>query len=125
MLKKFLIYLLPFSILLYVLHWVAMYFVGANLFYPLYLIYLFLGLISLGMYALLLWISKNFPDKTGYAFMAMSLFKMFLAVLFLLPLLLDQERVPHLLLNIANFFIPYFLYLILETFFAVKLLRAK
>jgi uncharacterized Tic20 family protein len=55
--------------------------------------------------------------------MGASLFKMLAAVLFLLPMLLNNENSPFI--NLLSFFLPYFLYLIFETFFAVKLINSK
>lgn len=81
----------------------------------------FLFTITALIYILLLYVNKNFSDYTGYTFMGSSLFKMLLAVLFLLPVLLNKEISP--MADLAAFFIPYFLYLIFETVFAVSLLN--
>ena len=95
------------------------------LFYPTAVTYLFLFLLSLGIYALVLLVYKNLPDKTGFAYMGLSVFKMLIALLYLLPLMLSDSSKSDLLIDILSFFIPYFLYLILETIFAVKLLLNK
>lgn len=96
-----------------------------ELFYPTLVTYLFLFLLSLGIYALVLLVYKNLPEKTGFAYMGLSVFKMLLALFYLLPLLLSDSSKSDLLIDIMSFFIPYFLYLILETIFAVKLLLNK
>jgi len=53
--------------------------------------------------------------------MGLSLFKMFAAVIFLLPLILSG--VNAVFANILAFFIPYFLFLVFETLYAVKLIN--
>jgi len=68
-------------------------------------------------------VHKTFSDKTGFAFMACSLLKMMAAVLFLLPVMLNDT--PNPLQDIVAFFIPYFLFLIFETIYAVKLINTK
>ncbi|MDT0294624.1 hypothetical protein ACFQ3R_04325 [Mesonia ostreae] len=94
-------------------------------YYSTFIIYGFLFVVTLGIYAALLFIHKSFKENTGFAFMGLSLFKMFLSVLFLLPVILYEDEQGNLLLDIFTFFIPYFLYLLFETIFAVRLLQDK
>lgn len=126
MLSKFLSFLLKlsiFTIVLALINYSIIYLIGGYIFYyPIAAIYGFLCTITALIYALLLYINKEFPDYTGYTFMGSSLFKMFLSILFLLPILLNKEVSP--LADLAAFFIPYFLYLIFETVFAVDLLNS-
>ncbi|WP_373057260.1 hypothetical protein [Zunongwangia sp. H14] len=123
-LLRFLKYFLPFTFLLMLLqYFIINYFVEEELYYSTWSIYTFHFLSTFIIYLLLLWIHENFPDKTGFVFMAAGLVKMFAAVLFLLPLLL--AKVAHPFNNILAFFIPYFLFLIFETFFAVRLINSK
>lgn len=96
---------------------------GVKFFYSLPAIYLFHVLATLLIYIGILLVYKNYSDYTGYAFMGAGLLKMMAAVLFLLPMLLAKTKDPFI--NILSFFIPYFLYLVFETFYAVKLLNAK
>ncbi|MEE2771438.1 MAG: hypothetical protein VX712_04415 [Bacteroidota bacterium] len=115
---------LPFTIGLAILHYLILHFVlHLDLYYNIWLIYLFHALITFGIYLALVFVHESFKEKTGFAFMAGSLFKMLLSVLFLLPLMLSDFEKP--LNDIFSFFIPYFLYLILETLFAVKLINSK
>lgn len=93
------------------------------LFYPVYAIYLFHIAATFLIYLLLLFVYNNFQDKTGFAFMGASLLKMAAAVIFLLPVLLNNSG--HALTNLLSFFIPYFLFLVFETYYAVKLINVK
>ena len=121
----FLKYLIPFSLILFVLHFIVNYiFLDEIIFYySIWAIYSFHILSTFLIYFLLVYVSRNFNDKTGFAFMGASLFKMLSAVLFLLPMLIYNENSSFV--NLLSFFIPYFLYLILETLFAVKLINSK
>lgn len=124
-LLDFLKIFIPFSIILFVLHFIAnQIFLGDIIFYySIWAIYAFHIISTFLIYFLLVYIYWNFSDKTGFAFMGASLFKMLAAVLFLLPMLVNNENSPFI--NLLSFFVPYFLYLIFETFFAVKLINSK
>lgn len=121
---NFLKVFLPFSLGLFaVQYFISNYLIEADLFYPLWGIYLFHVLTTFLMYATLLFIHKNFSEKTGFAFMGLSLFKMLAAIIFLLPLMLSGTS--EVFFNIMAFFIPYFLFLIFETISAVRLINFK
>ncbi len=124
-LPRFLFRLLPFATVLFLIQFFITRFMldGEKLFYPVYVIYLFHFFTTLLIYLLLLFISNNFQDKTGFAFMGASLFKMLAAVIFLLPFLLNNSG--YAFTNLLSFFIPYFLFLIFETYYAVKLINVK
>jgi len=117
--------LLPFTFILFIIQYLVTAFLlkDMDLYYPVYAIYLFHFLATLIIYIILIFIYNNFKDNTGYAFMGASLLKMLAAVLFLLPMLLSNSGNPFA--NLLSFFIPFFLFLIFETFYAVKLLNAK
>lgn len=117
--------LFGFTLILYLLHYLLNIYVLNDLdfFYSLFAIYGFLFLTTLLIFFLLVYIFNNFQDKTGFAFMGASLLKMFGAVVFLLPMLLNNGG--DAFANILSFFIPYFLFLIFETFYAVKLINSK
>lgn len=120
---NFLKYLLPFSIILYVLQ----YFLAITLFpettyyYPLWSVYLFMIIATMVDYLILLFVNKNLSEYTGYTFMGLGVFKMFAAVLFFIPLIKSDtvNRIP----DVAMFFIAYFLFLGFETFKAIQLLK--
>ena len=123
-LPAFLKVFLPFSLVLFLIQYLLLnYLFESDLFYPVWAIYLFHFLATLIIYSILVWIHQNFQDKTGFAFMGLSLLKMLAAVIFLLPLILSGSTSTFL--NILAFFIPYFLFLIFETLYAVKLINLK
>lgn len=124
-LLKFLLRFIPFTIILFCLQ----YFLSLTVFYTtefyfsVLAIYAFHVLATFIIYVCLVWVHKNFSDNTGFAFMGGSLLKMLAAVLFLLPIMLNGSANPFE--SILSFFIPYFLYLIFETFYAVKLINSN
>ena len=122
---QFLKYLIPFTLLL---------FAGQNygttalnthheFFYATWSIYLFLFVTTFLIYLLLLFVNLNFPDFTGFAFLGTTFVKMMAAVVFLIPLIQSQGKETNL--DIAAFFIPYFLFLLFETVFAVQLINKR
>ncbi|WP_081208097.1 hypothetical protein [Salegentibacter sediminis] len=123
-LSGFLKVFLPFSILLFVTQYLLLNFIfESELFYPVWAVYLFHFFATFIIYSILIWVHHNFQDKTGFAFMGLSLLKMLAAIVFLLPLILSE--VSSVFLNILAFFIPYFLFLIFETLYVVKLINLK
>lgn len=124
-LKSFLIVLIAFTIILFS----AQYLVVNQLkqttifFYNTSSIYLFHFFATLLIYLFIVFVQKTFSDKAGFAFMACSLLKMMASIVFLLPLILNKETPA--LNDVIAFFIPYFLYLLLETIFIVKMLNDK
>jgi len=123
---QFLKYLLSFTLVLCMLqYFVIEEFLNKEIYYSTFVIYGFLFAVTLGVYAILLFVHKSFEDKTGFAFMGLSLFKMFLSILFLIPIILAKGDKETMVLDIFAFFVPYFLFLLFETIFAVRLLRYK
>jgi len=121
-LLAFLKRLLPFTILLWLIQFLLQrYVLEVDFYYSSLSIYLFHFLATFTIYLSLVFVYKNSTDKTGFAFMGLSLFKMVAAVIFLLPLVLSD--VNAVFANILAFFIPYFLYLVFETLYAVKLIN--
>ncbi len=92
-------------------------------FYNTWSIYLFHFLATLIIYVLVFFVNRIFPDKTGFAFMACSLLKMLAALIFLLPFIQVKEQ--YTINDVFAFFIPYFLFLFLETFYVIKILNQK
>jgi hypothetical protein len=74
-------------------------------------------------YVLLVIVNKYFFPQTGYAFLAFGIIKMGLSVYFLMPVIQSNlaDKVP----DVLSFFIPFFLYLFLETIFSVTLLNSS
>ena len=86
---KFLKLIIPFTIVLFFIQYyiVASFFQNITFFYTTWSIYLFHLVITLISYGFLLFVNKTFADKTGFAFMGFSLFKMMAAIVFLIPLI--------------------------------------
>lgn len=121
----FLKYFIPFSAILFI----AQFFITQKLFldtiffYQVWSIYTFHIIATLLAYLFLLFVNKNFSDKTGFAFLAVSVIKMMAAVVFLIPLIKADVNDP--IIDVAAFFIPYFLFLFFETFFAIRLINNR
>ena len=122
---KFLKLIIPFSIVLFFIqnYIIGSFFQNITFFYSTWSIYLFHLVITLISYGFLLFVNRTFADKTGFAFMGFSLFKMMAAIVFLIPLIQSdlESQIP----DVIAFFIPYFLYLFFETLFAVRLLSKQ
>ncbi len=121
--KQFFLSLVIFTLLLFGLHFLLLETVlsDLNFFYSIYSIYSFNFLTSVFVFGFLFFVHKSFAEKTGFAFMAISLIKMFAAVVFLIPLIKSESLNP--VTDVSAFFIPYFLYLTFETIFAVRLIN--
>lgn len=121
----FLKYFIPFSVILFI----AQFFITQKLFpdtvffYQTWSIYTFHIIATFLIYLFLLFVNKNFSDKTGFVFLAGSILKMMAAVVFLVPLI--QADVNHPITDVAAFFIPYFLFLFFETIFAIRLINNR
>lgn len=121
---SFLKLFLPFSIILFLIQFALVNYVfKVELYYSTLATYTFHFLATFLIFLFLVFVHKTFSDKTGFAFMAGSLLKMLAAVLFLLPVMLNDT--PNPFKDIVAFFIPYFLFLIFETIYAVKLINTK
>jgi hypothetical protein len=118
----FLKYFIPFSILLFIAQYFTQKTILAKIQFELNVWnnYAFHIIGTLLIYVFLLFVNRNFADKTGFAFLTTSVLKMMAAVLFLLPLIQSQNEV---IVDVLSFFIPYFLFLFVETFFAIRLIN--
>lgn len=120
---KFLFVLVPFTLVFFSLH----YFIGdligvtKDLYYETWKVYVFNFLATFSVYLFVVFVNKTFSDKTGFAFMACGLLKMMGAIIFLLPLIQNKEL--DAVNDVIAFFIPYFLFLFLETIYVVKILN--
>lgn len=122
---SFLKYLIPFTLLLFVAQYygTAALSVNHEFFYATWSIYVFLFISTLLIHLLLLFVNSNFPDFTGFAFLGTTFVKMMAAVVFLIPLIQSEGRETNL--DIAAFFIPYFLFLLFETVFSIRLINKR
>lgn len=119
----FLKYFAPFSLVLFLIQFFIMQSLSEKIvfFYPAWSIYLFNVITTFLIYLLLTYINKNFSTYTGFTFLGLSFFKMMLAVVFLIPFIKSHIADP--LIDVASFFIPYFLFLVFETYFAIRLIN--
>ena len=122
---NFLYTIIPIAIILFFVQYfsISVFFENTSFFYSTWSIYVFHLALTLISYGFLLFVNKTFADKTGFAFMGFSLLKMLAAIVFLIPLL--QSDVVSKIPDVSAFFIPYFLFLFTETFFAVRLLNKE
>ncbi|MDT0647208.1 hypothetical protein RM545_10955 [Zunongwangia sp. F260] len=120
----FLKVLLPFALILgFIQFLIIQYIVEVELYYSIFSIYTFHILVTFLIYLALVFVNANFEDKTGFAFMSLSLFKMLAAIIFLLPMMLAE--VEAIFGSLISFFISYFFFLIFETIYVVKLINSK
>ena len=124
-LPAFLKFFIPFSILLSGTQYlvIASGFDKIDFFYQTGSIYGFHIIATLIIYICLLFVDKSFPEKTGFAFLAGGILKMMAVLIFLIPLIKANVKDP--VPDMAAFFIPYFLFLFFETFFAVRLINGR
>lgn len=119
---SFLLKLLGFSLLLFLVHYyVLVQLFSGELYFPLWSIYCFNAIMVLGVYVILRYYSQKQPANIFKYFLLLTLLKMILVVVFLLPLFL--KRSAHTQLEIFNFFIPYFLFLTFEIMGLTKFLQ--
>ncbi|MCC1483519.1 hypothetical protein [Winogradskyella immobilis] len=90
-------------------------------FFPVWHIYVFHFVITGLFYTIINYKFSMGKTQVFNLFMGMTLLKMILAILFLLPLLLSdfQNKQP----DVFNFFIPYFMYLFFEVYALTKFLQ--
>ena len=86
-------------------------------------IYVFILFINLFLFYFLTLIHRKHPLKTGFAYMGFGLLKMIASILFLYPILFRNnfDKVP----NVIAFFLPYFIFIFIDVFYAIKLLHQK
>lgn len=120
---NFLLRITILSLVLFAIHTYILSYFGPELqlFYPLWQIYVFHFVVTT-----LLYTAVNYKFSTGKTdvfmlFMTSTFIKMFLAILFLLPIILSdfEQKQP----DIFNFFIPYFIYLSFEVYSITKFLQ--
>lgn len=119
----FLKYFIPFSIVLFATQYFIMQSLSDkyNFFYAAWSIYLFNILATFIVYLLLIYINKNFSTYTGFTFLGASFFRMMAAVVFLIPFIKSGAANP--IVDVSAFFIPYFLFLLFETVFTIRLIN--
>ena len=119
----FLLQLIGITIVLFAIHSYLLYYFAKDtlFFFPVWQIYAFHVFITLIVYTIINYRFSSGKKDIFNLFMVMTFFKMALAILFLLPLILSdfENKQP----DVFNFFIPYFLYLFFEVFALTKFLQ--
>jgi hypothetical protein len=116
--------LLIFSALLFGIHlYIISQFFEGTLYFPLWSIYAFNAVLVLGVFLILNYRANQGSDKMYQLFLGLTLLKMVLAIVFLLPLFFGKSK--HSQLEVINFFIPYFLFLTFEIFSLNKFLQKR
>lgn len=120
---NFLIQLIVFTSLLFLIHtYLNYHFVkDAETFFPLWHIYLFQLITVLIVYTLINYKNSIGKKDVFNTFILGMLVKMILAILFLLPWILSKPESKGV--DLANFFIPYFILLAFEVYSVVKFLQ--
>ncbi|MEO6347148.1 MAG: hypothetical protein ABIO60_04480 [Aquaticitalea sp.] len=119
---SFLIKLIIFTLVLFGIHfYILNQFFDGTLHFPLWTIYLFNAVMVFLVFSIILYKNKQGSDKMYQLFLGLTILKMVLAIVFLLPLFLGKS--DHAQLEVINFFIPYFLFLGFEIFSLNKFLQ--
>jgi len=119
------VYLVPLTVLLYFVqqYILSSYFNQIEFKLSPFSIYLFHFLTVAVSYILLVLVNKYFFQQTGYAFLAFGIIKMGLSVFFLMPVI--DSDIANKIPDVLSFFIPFFVFLLLETIFSVNLLNSS
>lgn len=120
---NFLKYFIPFSIVLFLIQFFVMQSLSERIafFYSAWSIYVFNIVTTILIYLVLTYINKNFSTYTGFTFLGLSFFKMMAAIVFLIPFIKSDVSNP--IIDVSSFFIPYFLFLLFETYFTIRLIN--
>ncbi len=123
--KRFLFFIVPFSIAFYVLQFFLKdsFLPAVPLYFSQWSMHLFMVIASLMVYLLVNYINNVAADKAGFVFLGLGFLKMLAAIVFLFPLIQNEtfDKIP----TVIYFFITYFVYLFVETLFIVRLLNKK
>ena len=120
--NSFILRLIGFAIILFLIHfYIILQFFEGQLYFPIWSIYIFNAVLVFAVYSVMKYKSKKAGKKMYHLFLGMTILKMALAIVFLLPLFFDKS--DHSQLEVINFFIPYFLFLAFEIFSLNKFLQ--
>lgn len=119
----FLVQILIFSLVLYGINEYLLYHFGKDLklFFPSWQVYTFHFIITSLLFSIINYRYSSGKTDIFNFFMAITIIKMVLSILFLLPLLLSdfENKQP----DVFIFFIPYFLFLFFEVYSLTKILN--
>ena len=112
---QFLVSLIVFTGILFVIHfYILSQFFDGTLYFPVWVIYIFNAVLVFVVFSVIRFKAKQKSDKLYQLFLGLTILKMILAIVFLLPLFFEKSK--HTQLEVVNFFIPYFLFLAFEIF---------
>ena len=114
--RNFVLKLLIFAGLLFAVHYYIFFnfFSEVDLYFPLWSIYAFNAILVFVVYSFIIHKVSQGSDKALSTFLTLTLLKMVLAIIFLLPLF--TGKAVHMKTEVFNFFIPYFLFLGFEIY---------
>jgi len=119
---SFVVRLLIFAAILFAVHgYILSQFFEGELHFPIWTIYAFNALLVFIVYSVLRFKASQGSAKMYQLFLGLTIAKMTLAIVFLLPLFFGKSE--HAQLEVINFFIPYFLFLFFEIFNLNKFLQ--
>jgi hypothetical protein len=122
-LRNFVIKLIGFAVLLWGIHYYIFlnFFSEVSLYLPLWSIYVFNAVTVCIVYVIINYKVSRGSEKGYNLFLMLTIGKMALAVVFLLPLISGKSTVP--ITEAINFFIPYFVFLTYEIIALNKFLK--
>ena len=88
------------------------FFNGIELFFPIWSIYVFNMTLVFAVYGFIYYRTTKGNTKTYQHFLILSLIKMMVVIVFLAPLFFGRSE--NATVEVLNFFIPYFLFLVFE-----------
>ncbi len=121
--QNFALKLLVFAGLLFAIHYYIFinFFSEIDLYFPLWTIYAFNAILVFVVYSFISHKVSRGSDKALSSFLTLTLLKMVLAIIFLLPLFTGKAE--HIKTEVFNFFIPYFLFLGFEIYLLNKFFK--
>ena len=120
--SSFILKLLIFAVIIFGIHvYIISQFFEGNLYFPIWTIYTFNAVLVAIVFSVLNYQKNKGSDKMYQLFLGLTLLKMILAIVFLLPLFFEKSE--HSQLEVINFFIPYFMFLTFEIFNLNKFLQ--
>ncbi len=120
--RSFILRLIGVTVLLFSIHfYIIQQFFDGELYFPIWAIHIFNALLVLIVYSILKYKIGKGSKKIYHLFLGLTISKMALAVVFLLPLFFGKSE--HAQLEVVNFFIPYFLFLAFEIISLNKFLQ--
>ncbi len=124
-LQNFYLGLIGFTGILYAIHYyiIHIFFSEITLYFPIWSIYLFNLILVAIVYGIIRFKNNKGKLNALSLFLLLTLIKMALAILFLLPIF--TGKIEDTILEVSNFFIPYFLFLSFEIFSLNNFLKTQ